>query len=164
MARIVRTSDKHLEDTDSNPGWISFFFSLFNVLSENKISFNCKWCLCLLDNSPMDAPSHPQWVVLVLSNVQVDVTSFLGPHPACHMFCKWLEAGGRGLGTRLHLWTAHYVTSCHSVRCAIILMCLFVAKETGGRGLRQSLIWYVSHANATIQLNVHGEWMEGGRK
>ena len=45
VAQMVRTSDHHLEDAGSNPGWISFpffFFSSSSMSSENKITFNCK--------------------------------------------------------------------------------------------------------------------------
>lgn len=61
----------------------------------------------------MGTPSSVSGVLAtVLSAVHVNVSSLLGPHQTkpCHMFCKWLEAGDRGLGTRLHQWTAHYIT------------------------------------------------------
>ena len=65
---------------------------------------------------------------LTLKLFMVYVTSFLGPHLACHM---QLEAGDRDLGTG-YIYEL-YITS-------LSLSCLFVAIETGGRGVVKPLL------------------------
>ena len=54
-----------------------------------------------------------------------------GPHPACHM---QLEAGERGLGTKVHLWTAYYIT------VSVLFIC---CHRNWWKGVwsRHSLIW-----------------------